>query len=354
MIMSRVVRESIVTIKIKALKQSFWLLRSGSVFQLRGDELGRDVWINEDRFRILKQLGEGNPPPSTSSRRSLPPPEKTMAAAEGSPEAAAPPPPPPHPLPRCVHGVATINASGDGTYAMKKILIQSPEQLELVKEEIHVSSLFNHPNLLPLLDHSIIAVKGQQGGSWNYEAYVLFPVYLDGTMLDNAIAMHSRDEFFPTHTVLQIFRQLCSGLKHMHSFDPPYAIMMNGLLSIVCAIPSSRVVGLPEPRRHRREDGHLVSRVYFVHNNVRRVSIRVCNRGIRRKLTIGYLKWRDKVARRPETPYPDSLRLFIIWMLQPQPAMRPYIEDVIFHLDKLFAKLSNKPSHLVSSPTVPL
>lgn len=47
----------------------------------------------------------------------------------------------------------------DGTYALKKVLIQSEEQLALVKEEIHVSSLFSHANLLPLLDHAIIAVK---------------------------------------------------------------------------------------------------------------------------------------------------------------------------------------------------
>ena len=42
---------------------------------------------------------------------------------------------------------------------MKKVLIQSKEQLDLVKEEIRVSSLFNHPNLFPLLDHAIITVK---------------------------------------------------------------------------------------------------------------------------------------------------------------------------------------------------
>ncbi|RRT83903.1 hypothetical protein BHE74_00002461 [Ensete ventricosum] len=63
----------------------------------------------------------------------------------------------------------------DGTYAMKKVIIQTEEQLEMVKQEIRVSSLFSHPNLLPLLDHAIIPVK------------------------------------------------LCAGLKHMHSFDPPYA-----------------------------------------------------------------------------------------------------------------------------------
>lgn len=47
----------------------------------------------------------------------------------------------------------------DGSYAMKKVLIQNNEQLELVREEIRISSLFSHANLLPLLDHAIIRVK---------------------------------------------------------------------------------------------------------------------------------------------------------------------------------------------------
>ena len=42
---------------------------------------------------------------------------------------------------------------------MKKVLIQNNGQQELVREEIRVSSLFNHPNMLPFLDHSIVSVK---------------------------------------------------------------------------------------------------------------------------------------------------------------------------------------------------
>ena len=59
---------------------------------------------------------------------------------------------------------------GDGTYALKKVLIQSSEQLELVREEIRVSSLFSHPNLLPLLDHAIIAVKVVAGDGFAMSA----------------------------------------------------------------------------------------------------------------------------------------------------------------------------------------
>jgi len=47
----------------------------------------------------------------------------------------------------------------DGMYAIKKVLIQSEEQLESVNEEIEVSQLFDHPNLLRLLDSDIIPVK---------------------------------------------------------------------------------------------------------------------------------------------------------------------------------------------------
>lgn len=49
--------------------------------------------------------------------------------------------------------------AGNEFFALKKVLIQTEEQVELVKQEIHASSLFDHPNLLPLLDYAIITVK---------------------------------------------------------------------------------------------------------------------------------------------------------------------------------------------------
>jgi len=48
----------------------------------------------------------------------------------------------------------------------------------------------------------------------------------------------------------------------------------------------------------------------------------------------GQLKW----PAGPIPPYPDELRQFVIWMLQPQAAMRPHISDVVLHVDKLIAK----------------
>ena len=64
-----------------------------------------------------------------------------------------------------------VYCSDDGTYAMKKVLIQNTEQLEMVREEIRVSSLFSHPNLLPLLDHAIISVKVTSHSDHSYLIY---------------------------------------------------------------------------------------------------------------------------------------------------------------------------------------
>ncbi|KAG5572037.1 hypothetical protein H5410_061803 [Solanum commersonii] len=181
---------------------------------------GGDVWINENRFRILRQASFPN---VFLVKELISDPNKIKDHS---------------------------HVSDDGTYAMKKVLIQNNEQLELVKEEIRVSSLFSHPNLLPLLDHAIISVKSMllglfrsrlvrvgsskssvsedrtqasQDQSRKQEAYLLFPAHLDGTLLDSMKTMQAKQEFFSTLEVLQIFHQLCAGLTHMHNFDPPYA-----------------------------------------------------------------------------------------------------------------------------------
>lgn len=51
--------------------------------------------------------------------------------------------------------------------------------------------------------------------SWTHEAYLLFPVHLDGTLLDNANAMKTKKEFFSTSDVLQIFRQVYKNNVHL-------------------------------------------------------------------------------------------------------------------------------------------
>eukprot|EP00262_Sarcandra_glabra_P007555 TRINITY_DN20433_c0_g1_i1.p1 TRINITY_DN20433_c0_g1~~TRINITY_DN20433_c0_g1_i1.p1 ORF type:complete len:343 (+),score=77.17 TRINITY_DN20433_c0_g1_i1:98-1126(+) len=324
---------------------------------------GGDVWINESRFRIVRQLGEGGFAYVFLVKE---------IGADGDVNGGK------KKFKNGSHG------SDDGMYAMKKVLIQNDEQLELVRKEIRVSSLFNHPNLLPLLDHAIIAVKGTQEGSRNHEAYLLFPVHLDGTLLDNAKAMKTKKEFFSTPKVLQIFRQLCSGLKHMHSFDPPYAhndvkpgnvlithrkgqpplailmdfgsagpakkeirsrseaLQLQEWAAEHCSAPF-RAPELWDCPSHADIDARtdvwsLGCTLFAIMYGVSPFEYALGDTGGSLQLAIinAQIKW----PQGPDPPYPEPLHQFVTWMLQPQAAVRPHIDDIIIHVDRLISKFS--------------
>ncbi|KAK1269938.1 3-phosphoinositide-dependent protein kinase 2 [Acorus gramineus] len=322
---------------------------------------GGDVWINETRFRIVRQLGEGGLAYVYLVK-------EMVSAASAEPKFKDP-----------------NHASDNGMYAMKKVLIQTEEQLQLVRQEIHVSSLFSHPNLLPLLDHATITVKESQEGSWNHEAYLLFPVHLDGTLLDNSKVMQTKKEFFSTLSVLQILRQLCAGLKHMHSFDPPYAhndvkpgnvlithrkgqphlaILMDfgsarpALREICsrlealqlqewaaehCSAPF-RAPELWDCLSHTNIDERtdiwsLGCTLYAIMygESPFEYAIGESEGSLQSAIVNAQIKWPPG----PDPPYPEYLHQFVVWMLQPQPAMRPHIDDIIIHVDKLISKFSS-------------
>lgn len=327
---------------------------------------GGDVWINENRFKIVRQLGEGGFAYVFLVKEVLT--DTSSASAGGLAKKVKDP----------------THLSEDGTYAMKKVLIQSSEQLELVREEIRVSSLFCHPNLLPLLDHAIIAVKATQENSWKHEAYLLFPVHLDGTLLDNAQAMKAKKEFFSTSDVLHIFRQLCAGLKHMHGLDPPYAhndvkpgnvlitrrkgqppvvilmdfgsarparkqirsrseaLQLQEWASEHCSAPF-RAPELWDCPSHadideRTDIWSLGCTLYAIMYGVSPFEYALGESGGSLQLAIlnAQIKW----PAGPNPPYPEALHHFVTWMLQPQATVRPRIDDIIIHVDKLITKFS--------------
>ncbi|XP_042428262.1 probable serine/threonine-protein kinase DDB_G0291350 [Zingiber officinale] len=330
---------------------------------------GDDVWINDHRFRILRQLGEGGFAFVFLVKEVVADGNSTLASKKS---------------------INPSHNSDDGTYAMKKVIIQTEEQLELVKQEIHVSSLFNHPNLLPLIDHAIIPVKGTQDGSRKHEAYLLFPVHLDGTLLDLAKIMQSKKESFPTITVLHIFRQLCDGLKHMHSFDPPYAhndvkpgnVLITHrkgqppiaiLMDFGSAQPARKEIRSRSEALHLQEwasehcsapfrapelwdcPSHadidertdiwsLGCTLYAIMYGTSPFEYVLGESGGSLQLAVmnAQIKWPSELnLHHHHHPHPESLRQFVAWMLQPQPAMRPNIDDIIIHVDKFISKYSS-------------
>lgn len=297
---------------------------------------GGDVWINENRFKILRQLGEGG-----FAYVYL---VKEVVSDGGG-----------------IAGKKLKNPShisDDGTYAMKKVLIQSEEQLAL----------------------------DNQQGSWKHEAYLLFPVHLDGTLLDNAMTMQTKKEFYSTLAVLQIFRQLCAGLKHMHNFDPSYAhndvkpgnVLITHrkgqppvaiLMDFGSARPAKREIRsrsqalqlqewaaehcsapfrapeLWDCPSHTDIDARtdiwsLGCTLYAIMYGVSPFEYALGESGGSLQLAImnAQVKWPGG----PDPPYPEPLHQFVLWMLQPQPAVRPNIDDIIIHVDKLISKFSSQ------------
>ncbi|KAL1541738.1 non-specific serine/threonine protein kinase [Salvia divinorum] len=324
-----------------------------------------DVWINENRFRIVRQLGEGGFSFVYLVKELISDPSNPAAGISAKIKDSS-------------------HISGDGTYAVKKVLIQNSEQLEMVRDEIRVSSQFNHPNLLPLLDHAIIAVKASEGQSWKHEAYLLFPVHLDGTLLDNTTAMKAKKEFFSTLEVLQILHQLCAGLKHMHSFDPPHAhndvkpgnvlvthrkgkppvailmdfgsarparkqirsrseaLQLQEWASEHCSAPF-RAPELWDCPSHadideRTDIWSLGCTLFAIMYGESPFEYALGESGGSLQLAIvnAQVKW----PAGPNPPYPDALHQFVKWMLQPQATVRPCIDDIIIHVEKLVAKFS--------------
>lgn len=325
---------------------------------------GADVWINDNRFKIVRQLGEGGFAYVYLVKEVI----NDVSSNGGVSNKFKDP----------------SHIAEDGTYAMKKVLIQNSDQLALVKEEIRVSALFCHPNLLPLLDHAIIPVKGGPDQTWTHEAYLLFPVHLDGTLLDNTTTMKSKKEFFSTSDVLQIFRQLCAGLQHLHTLEPPYAhndvkpgnVLLTHrkgqpplaiLMDFGSARPARREIHsrsealqlqewasehVSTPFRapelwdcpsqtdidERTDVWSLGCTLFAIMYGASPFEYALGESGGSLQLAVinGQIKW----PAGPKPPYPEALHQFVSWMLQPQTTVRPRIDDIIIHVDKLIAKFS--------------
>lgn len=104
-------------------------------------------------------------------------------------------------------------------YAMKRVLIQSKEQMKSVKWEVEVHRAFKHPNLLPLVGYG---VEDSVSDS-SRVARLLFPLYTSGS-LEDALNRKRNDpdnaEFFGENEAVDILSQICRGVREFHKRAP--------------------------------------------------------------------------------------------------------------------------------------
>lgn len=316
-----------------------------TLYDVAGGAIGTDVHVGTRRLRLAGQLGEGGFAFVYRVR------EISGDDQSSSPKHRAP----------------------DNLYALKKVLVQTTEQRELVEAEIDASSRFHHPNILPLLEHAIVPTKGGPT-----EAYLLFPLYRDGTLQDRMLK-----ERLSPQDVLQIFHQICAGLGAMHNFNPRYAhndvkpgnvlisstgsgfhvvLMDFGSVTLSrrqirtrqealelqewaaqhCSAPYRAPEFWDVPSQididERTDIWSLGCTLYAIMCGQSPFEYSLGESGGSLQLAVmsGQIKWPSEAL----SAYPESFRQFVSWMLQTSPTLRPTVSDVTTHVEKLLAKLA--------------
>ncbi|KAE8581439.1 hypothetical protein XENTR_v10024794 [Xenopus tropicalis] len=100
-------------------------------------------------------------------------------------------------------------------YALKRILCHDREDRKEAQHEVEMHRLFNHPNVLPLVAHSII----EKGPKW--EAWLLLPFVKGGTLWNQVEVLRDRNSFLSEDRIVHILHGICLGLKAIH--DRGYA-----------------------------------------------------------------------------------------------------------------------------------
>ncbi|XP_069083283.1 serine/threonine-protein kinase 16 isoform X1 [Pleurodeles waltl] len=96
-------------------------------------------------------------------------------------------------------------------YALKRILCHDRDDRKEALHEVEMHQLFDHPNILHLVAHSIV----EKGPKW--EALLLLPFVKDGSLWNLVEGLRDKNRFLPEENILQILQGICKGLKAIHS-----------------------------------------------------------------------------------------------------------------------------------------
>ena len=98
-------------------------------------------------------------------------------------------------------------------YAMKRMVCHERSEMEKAQREIDYYKMFNHPNIVKVVDDGLVPSKAQPGAQ---EVLCLFPVYKQGTLQHKIDELRQGKEHFDEDEIVKLIRGVCQGLKAMH------------------------------------------------------------------------------------------------------------------------------------------
>lgn len=114
-------------------------------------------------------------------------------------------------------------------YAMKKVLCQTPQQVELIKKEMQYHKNLTHPHLLALEDFAVEHVI-ESGGHQTY--YLLFELYWRGSLRNHLNHLQESRKNMPEGFILHLFERICQAVAVFHSHTPALAHRVGALLCV--------------------------------------------------------------------------------------------------------------------------
>lgn len=116
--------------------------------------------------------------------------------------------------------VLKVKDINDGkSYAVKKMLLQSPENVTMANLEVDSLKRFKHPNIVQLLD----VVTCVEGNNNLRVMYLLLPYYQRGNLRDVLnLVLNKATQRPPLSSILRDFQHICEAVKVLHHYQPSY------------------------------------------------------------------------------------------------------------------------------------
>lgn len=111
--------------------------------------------------------------------------------------------------------VDLVESKRDGQfYALKRIVCHDKKAQDEALEEVEYCRQFHHENIIPLIDHCIVAKRHLT------EVWLVLPYHKRGTLWDEYQMYSSKNEYIEPRRVLRLFYGICRAVEAFHKNSP--------------------------------------------------------------------------------------------------------------------------------------